>query len=192
MFQKTIVASALALALSHAVLAQNHSATTDPSTAGTSVTDMPATEHQQTTVQETTTTGSQTSTDTSTQSESADMAAMEYDVRASDLLGMEIKNAQNEEIGEIDDLIITGKDKVLHAVVSVGGFLGMGDKRVAIPYDELQIDRQADLLEVVRADQPGCEYPAPGIDDAVDVSILHPCLQSTADAADAAFLDVQV
>ena len=48
------------------------------------------------------------------------------------------------EPGEIDDLTITGEDKVLHAVISVGGFLGIGDKRVAVPYDQLQIQHDAD------------------------------------------------
>lgn len=66
-----------------------------------------------------------------------------YEVRASDLLGLNIQNAQDEDIGEIDDLII-GADEKLHAVLSIGGFLGIGDRRVVVSFDELQISRGTD------------------------------------------------
>ena len=62
-----------------------------------------------------------------------------YETRASGLLGEEVENAQGEDIGEIDDLIIAGDSKVLHVVISVGGFLGVNDRLVAIPYEDLQI-----------------------------------------------------
>jgi sporulation protein YlmC with PRC-barrel domain len=83
---------------------------------------------------------------TKTQMETTDVAALQsgYQVRASDLLGIEIENTQEENIGELDDLTISGDDMVLHAVVSVGGFLGIGDKLVAVPYNELQISRNQD------------------------------------------------
>ncbi|MGB5832830.1 MAG: PRC-barrel domain-containing protein, partial [Thiohalocapsa sp.] len=44
-----------------------------------------------------------------------------------------------EEIGQVDDLIISKKDNVLYAVLSVGGFLGLGDHLVAVPYDSIEI-----------------------------------------------------
>ncbi len=79
-----------------------------------------------------------------------DMAAMEaanpYDLRASHIIGREVKNSQDEDIGEVDDLIITKDDNVVKAVVSVGGFLGIGDKLVAVPYDQLQVDPQQDYV----------------------------------------------
>lgn len=86
-----------------------------------------------------------------TEIETTDMAALQagYQVRASDLLGIEIENAEEENIGELDDLTISGEDTVLHAVISVGGFLGIGDKRVAVPYSELQINRDEDEVVVV-------------------------------------------
>jgi hypothetical protein len=59
--------------------------------------------------------------------------------RASKVIGSTVVNDQNETVGKIDDLIVSGAGKKEPvAVLSVGGFLGMGSKLVAIPYDELK------------------------------------------------------
>ena len=60
--------------------------------------------------------------------------------RASKLIGASVVNDKNEKIGSIDDLIITPTDHVLFAVISVGGFLGVNSRLVAVPYTSLQID----------------------------------------------------
>jgi opacity protein-like surface antigen len=54
--------------------------------------------------------------------------------RSSKVVGSTVKNDHDETIGKIDDLIVGRNDQVLYAVVSVGGFLGMGDKNVVVPY----------------------------------------------------------
>jgi sporulation protein YlmC with PRC-barrel domain len=59
--------------------------------------------------------------------------------RASKLKGTTVTNDKNEKIGEIDDIII-GRDKVLFAILQVGGFLGLGGHLVAVPYQSLVID----------------------------------------------------
>jgi ribosomal 30S subunit maturation factor RimM len=61
--------------------------------------------------------------------------------RASDILGTNVKNAAGDTVGEVKDLVILRNEEVLQAVLSVGGFLGIGDKLVAIPYDKLQVRR---------------------------------------------------
>ncbi len=58
-------------------------------------------------------------------------------VRASKVVGSSVYNDHDEKIGSIDDLVI-GNDKTLNAVLSVGGFLGMGSKMVEVPFDKLQ------------------------------------------------------
>jgi hypothetical protein len=58
--------------------------------------------------------------------------------RFSKLRGQTIYNSTNEKIGDLDDLII-GKDRVLFAIIQVGGFLGLGSRLVAVPYTSLQI-----------------------------------------------------
>jgi sporulation protein YlmC with PRC-barrel domain len=49
-----------------------------------------------------------------------------------------VTTPEGETVGRIDDFII-GDDKVLMTIISVGGFLGIGDKKVAIPYSALNI-----------------------------------------------------
>jgi PRC-barrel domain protein len=59
--------------------------------------------------------------------------------RASKLRGVTVSNPQNQKIGDLDDLIV-GKDRVLFAIVQVGGFLGVGSHLIAVPYSSLQIN----------------------------------------------------
>lgn len=61
---------------------------------------------------------------------------------ATTLIGDEVKNAQDENLGELKEIMIdlpTGK--VAYGVLSFGGFLGMGDKYFAIPWDTLKVDQ---------------------------------------------------
>lgn len=55
-------------------------------------------------------------------------------VRASKLIGMDVRNVQGERLGEIKDLIVdVSNDRVHYAILSFGGFLGVGDKLFAYP-----------------------------------------------------------
>jgi hypothetical protein len=58
--------------------------------------------------------------------------------RASKVIGSSIVNDANETIGKIDDLLVTRDGKEPYAVLSVGGFLGMGTHMVVIRYDNLK------------------------------------------------------
>jgi sporulation protein YlmC with PRC-barrel domain len=54
---------------------------------------------------------------------------------ASGLLGSRLRNGAGETLGKIEDLVIDpSTGKILHAVVSYGGFLGIGNKLVSIPW----------------------------------------------------------
>lgn len=70
--------------------------------------------------------------------------------RASKLIGSAVYNDQNQQIGSIDDLIVAPDSKVAIAVISVGGFLGMGSKLVAVPYDHLHFETTKDKGERVQ------------------------------------------
>ena len=59
--------------------------------------------------------------------------------RTSKVVGSSVVNETNETVGTIDDLIVTPSEKVPFAVLSVGGFLGMGTKYVVVPYSSLQV-----------------------------------------------------
>jgi sporulation protein YlmC with PRC-barrel domain len=62
--------------------------------------------------------------------------------RASKLIGASVVNDKNEKIGSVDDLIVTPADRVLFAVISVGGFLGINGRLVAVPYSSLTVDEK--------------------------------------------------
>ncbi len=59
--------------------------------------------------------------------------------RTSKVVGTTVVNEANESVGTIDDLIVTPNEKVPFAVLSVGGFLGMGTKYVVVPFSSLQV-----------------------------------------------------
>jgi len=59
--------------------------------------------------------------------------------RVSKLTGRTVTNDKNEDIGKLDDVIVS-QDRVLYAVLQVGGFLGLGSRLVAVPYSSLVID----------------------------------------------------
>jgi hypothetical protein len=58
--------------------------------------------------------------------------------RASKVIGSSVINDGNETIGKIDDLLVSSDGKDPYAVLSIGGFLGMGSHLVAVPYDSLK------------------------------------------------------
>lgn len=68
--------------------------------------------------------------------------------KASGLLGMEVRNNDNEKLGEIKDLVMDlNSGKVSYAVLAVGGFLGIGEKLIALPPASLRIsDDKAHLI----------------------------------------------
>jgi sporulation protein YlmC with PRC-barrel domain len=63
-------------------------------------------------------------------------------MRASRLVGSNVYSENNESIGEIEELIVSPQGGAAMAVVSVGGFLGIGAKRVAVPFPELRYNTE--------------------------------------------------
>ncbi len=57
---------------------------------------------------------------------------------ASDLIGTRVIGANNESIGDINDVIMDRNGQIKAAVVGVGGFLGIGEKDVAVPFNALE------------------------------------------------------
>jgi hypothetical protein len=58
--------------------------------------------------------------------------------RASKVIGSKVLNSTDETIGIIDDLLVTREGKEPYIVLSVGGFLGLGDRLVVVRYDSLR------------------------------------------------------
>ena len=75
-----------------------------------------------------------------------DPASLATGYRTSKVVGSAVVNEANETVGTIDDLIVTPADKVPYAVLSVGGFLGIGTKYVVVPFASLEVRDKQMLL----------------------------------------------
>ena len=63
------------------------------------------------------------------------------EVRASKLVGSTVYNQENQTVGTLDDILLTHDTKQpVQAIISVGGFLGIGSKLVEVGYDQLKLD----------------------------------------------------
>lgn len=60
-------------------------------------------------------------------------------VSANTYIGQSVYNGQNESIGSVNDLIMKKDGGLVAAIVGVGGFLGIGEKDVAVPMDKITI-----------------------------------------------------
>lgn len=74
----------------------------------------------------------------------------ETQVSANDYIGKQIYNANNESIGDVNDLILEENGGIVAAVVGVGGFLGIGEKDVALPMSKISMARDAENNNDVR------------------------------------------
>lgn len=62
---------------------------------------------------------------------------------ATTLIGDGVRNLQDQDLGKIEDFMIDTNDgRVAYAVLSFGGFMGMGDKLFAVPMDALELDTE--------------------------------------------------
>ena len=67
-----------------------------------------------------------------------DVVKVSTGYRASKVIGSSVVNEANDTVGKVDDIIIGQDGKTPYVVLSVGGFLGMGDKLVVLPYEQLK------------------------------------------------------
>jgi sporulation protein YlmC with PRC-barrel domain len=83
-------------------------------------------------------------TNRSTASE-LDSVTQGANIRVSQLTGMSIQNAQGKSVGSINDLVLDANSgKVRYAAVTYGGFLGIGNKMFAVPFEAFKVQRNVD------------------------------------------------
>jgi sporulation protein YlmC with PRC-barrel domain len=77
------------------------------------------------------------------------------DYLASNLIGKSVYNSQDEVIGDINDLVSDEGGKIVGVLLGSGGFLGLGEKDVAIRFEELKLvrDENNDLKVIANLDQ---------------------------------------
>ena len=65
------------------------------------------------------------------------------ELMASNLIDLDVYNPQNEKIGEVEDLVLDSGRAVRALVIGVGGFLGVGERYVAVDPSAVQVTRNA-------------------------------------------------
>jgi hypothetical protein len=82
---------------------------------------------------------------------------------ASTLAKDSVRNRSNEDVGSIKEIMLdVPSGRVAYAVLSVGGFLGMGDRLFAIPWEALTLDEDRECF-IMDVDKQRIEN-APGFD----------------------------
>jgi sporulation protein YlmC with PRC-barrel domain len=110
------------------------------------------------------TTASETVTDTTGTGEGIAVETPQVS-RLSDLLGFAVTNAEGEDLGAIEDIMIDWRqDRIVYAILSFGGLLGLGEKWFPIPLDQITLDPLEQRF-VVDAEPERLEA-APGFDEA--------------------------
>jgi sporulation protein YlmC with PRC-barrel domain len=62
--------------------------------------------------------------------------------RASKLVGLSVYNEKNESVGSINDMLTDKNGKITAVVIGVGGFLGVGEHLVAVPFDKVKFSTE--------------------------------------------------
>ena len=75
--------------------------------------------------------------------------------RASKLVGVDVYNEADENIGDINDVILDKSGKVANVIIGVGGFLGMGEHDVAVAFDKLKWVNEPVRSTVATTNAPG-------------------------------------
>jgi sporulation protein YlmC with PRC-barrel domain len=70
---------------------------------------------------------------------------------ASLFIGQPVTNSAGETIGNVNDILFDKGGRVANVVIGVGGFLGIGEKNVAVPYSTLAITADANGKRVIKA-----------------------------------------
>jgi len=77
-------------------------------------------------------------TDKATTASPVDMASVKGNWRTSKLVGLSVYNDNNESLGSINDLLTDKNGEIKAVVLGVGGFLGVAEPLVAVPFDKVK------------------------------------------------------
>lgn len=83
----------------------------------------------------------------------------ENHLMASELMDADVMTSADESLGKVEDMLVDARGRILGVVVGVGGFLGMGQKQVAIPIQSVEVVYEGDAGETLDA---GAQPPQPG------------------------------
>ncbi|MBP6769521.1 MAG: PRC-barrel domain-containing protein [Reyranella sp.] len=75
-----------------------------------------------------------------------DVVKLSTGYRASKVIGSSVVNEAGDTVGKIDEIIVGPDGKAPFVVLSVGGFLGLGDKLIVLPYEQLRTNGKKMVL----------------------------------------------
>ncbi len=100
--------------------------------------------------------------------------------RASQVIGLNVKNTSDETIGEVEDLMVDMQDgKILAVIISSGGFLGIADTLSAVPVSALRYDEKTKAFKTSLTKEQLGKAPQfkndawPDYSDAVSIEALR-------------------
>ncbi|MET0532540.1 MAG: PRC-barrel domain-containing protein [Microvirga sp.] len=105
----------------------------------------------------------QPSSSTTTTTTSSTMTQMQPGQwRASKLEGLDVYNNNNEKIGDISEMLVDSNGKIQAVVVGVGGFLGIGERDVAIAFDQVKFVNEPRAMAATTTTTTVAPGAAPG------------------------------
>jgi hypothetical protein len=90
----------------------------------------------------------------------SDSSTFQGDWRTSKVVGLNVYNDNNESIGSINDLLTDRSGNIKAAVISVGGFLGVGSHLVAVPFDKIKFVNEPVAYTGTASTSPAGSRPA--------------------------------
>ncbi len=77
-----------------------------------------------------------------TMSDTSTPSSFQGNWRASKVVGLNVYNDKNESVGSINDLLTNKEGKIVAVVIGVGGFLGVGEHLVAVPFEKVKFSSE--------------------------------------------------
>jgi sporulation protein YlmC with PRC-barrel domain len=90
---------------------------------------------------------------------SSALANQLYKMEVGDVVGQDIVTADGETIGEIEQVVLHSGDEQLYVVVPVGGFLGIGEKDVVVPFSELELRNDQITIMTAKSEEQLKQQP---------------------------------
>jgi sporulation protein YlmC with PRC-barrel domain len=72
----------------------------------------------------------------------------DHQILANEYIGKSVYNDADEKIGDIRDLVLSAEGGIEAVVIGVGGFLGLGEKQVAVRFDEIRVVEDPETAEI--------------------------------------------
>jgi len=90
--------------------------------------------------------------------------------RTTELIGLDVKNARGEEVGNLEDIVLDQREgRPVFAVLGFGGLMGLGEKMAAVPWSAMSVNSQQEMARI-KADRSLLESIAYAPDQPTDLA----------------------